>query len=226
LKIKILENAERAQDEDLFGSSSGSGEGEWLKLDKYQQRATNVVRTEKEDEIEDEIEEEGEEEEEEEEEESTRDRDRIPLFGGWKPPRKSKYESDCDDFDDPDGQERLRDCARCTHSRNWCACPKYIPLPPKIDGKRQGRIVREGQGSYESWYLGICSDSRSRHAKVIELLEQSLAIFKEVGDRAGQAKTYNNLADCYDVRQPGSLLSVARSSRQGDRADRAVFGHF
>ncbi len=45
--------------------------------------------------------------------------------------------------------------------------------------------------------LGNVSDSLGEYQKAIEFHQQSLAIFREIGDRGGEAKSYNNLGIVY-----------------------------
>jgi CHAT domain-containing protein/tetratricopeptide (TPR) repeat protein len=95
------------------------------------------------------------------------------------------------------------------------------------DALRTARELREVEPQWAAVIydtFGTCYYSLGQHAKAKEMYEQGLAIFKELGDRAGQAASLDSLGNCYQVLGQHAKAkemyeqSLAFEKELGDRA--------
>ncbi len=102
------------------------------------------------------------------------------------------------------------------------------------DALRTARELREVKPHWAGVIyhgVGTCCQSLGQHAKAMELLEQALCIFKELGDRAGQWATFHGLGNCYrSVGRYAKAMelfeqSLSMAKELGDRAGQAKALH-
>jgi DNA-binding SARP family transcriptional activator/Tfp pilus assembly protein PilF len=81
----------------------------------------------------------------------------------------------------------------CNRRGNWADCIAVHRLA--LESAQQ-----EGNRQAEAWVLNNLGDALGviGDSEAIELLEQSLAIRREIGDHLGEAQAVNNLADAYE----------------------------